>query len=421
MNDGNSPNIDNITNFNDGFGLFSKAYHLENRDAIFIYFTSPDSNSLKLKLGTISDDSKSFDTKIHKSLADNNKYNYNLNYDVRMNDFVKIDSRRFVYSGLAINDNKTMYIYLFDLYNNYKSMNIRIYKEVFNQHKLFLEVSADVYNGHLIFTSTAITDNNEIYSILMLFGYANYTDSIINISEYFMDEYVNNEKNLFDKLLENIQIENNIFQYYIDKNEIKLVSIPHEILFYNKSSGSETLISNGDHLSKEFTFKQNVTAEKNDEYYYLDYQPIIKEPTYENYNNGTINYEEVNKTDSYQINYKQKLFYGRTITVQFKLCHRYCQKCLKYGYNDNNQFCLSCLPNYRYFDEKEFNSTCVPEGYFYDNEENKLAQCNNSNSKFYINLTDSKKICFKSSYECPEEYPFLNTTNNECINITFPI
>ena len=421
LNDGNSPNIDNITNFNDGFGLFSKAYHLENRDAIFIYFTSPDSNSLKLKIGTISNDSKSFDTKIEKSLADDNKYNYNLNYDVRMNDFVKIDSRRFVYNGLAINDNKTMYIYLFDLYNDYKSMNIRIYKEVFNQHKLFLEVSADVYNGHLIFTSTAITGNNTIYSILILFGYANYTDSIINISEYFMDEYVNNEKNLFDKLLENIQIENNIFQYYIDKNEIKLVSIPHEILFYNKSSDSEILISNGEHLSKDFTFKQNVTVEKNDEYYYLDYQPIIKEPTYENYNNGTINYEEVNKIDSYQINYKQKLFYGRTITVQFKLCHRYCQKCLKYGYNDNNQFCLSCLPNYRYFDEKEFNSTCVPEGYFYDNEENKLAQCNDSNSKFYINLTDSKKICFKSSHECPEEYPFLNTTNNECLNLTVPI
>ena len=50
-----------------------------------------------------------------------------------------------------------------------------------------------------------------------------------------------------------------------------------------------------------------------------------------------------------------------------------------------------------------------------------LYQCNETNSKFYINLTDSKKICFKSSYECPEEYHYLNSTNNECLNITFPI
>ena len=242
--------IDYISSFNQGYGLFSKAYHLKNRDAILIYFTSTDSKSLKLTTGTISDNSNNFNKKISQNLDDNN--NYKFDTDVRMSDFIKIDSKRFIYTGISMNDNKTMYIYLLDLYNDYKSMNIRIYKESFNnEHTIYLEISTDVYNGHLIFTSTAkkyIGNNENLYSILMLFGYANYTDSIINISEYFMDDNINNEKNLFDILLNNIEIENNIFQYYIDINEIKLVSIPNEILFYNKTQPSENPIKNGEKI-----------------------------------------------------------------------------------------------------------------------------------------------------------------------------
>ena len=93
---------------------------------------------------------------------------------------------------------------------------------------------------------------------------------------------------------------------------------------------------------------------------------------------------------------------------------------MQYGYNDSSQFCLSCLPEYSFFEDEEFNSNCVPQGFFYDKEENILNQCNETNSKFYINLTDSKKICFKSIYNCPREYPYLNTTNNECLNLTLP-
>ena len=421
-NSDNLPLIDDAQASDDikGIGVFSKAYHLSQRNAIFIYFTDTNSYSLKLKTGIISDNCTTFITKIYQSINDKSNFNYNLNYDVLMNDFAKFDSTRFVYTSLSIDTNKTMYVYLIDLYNDYNSMNIRVYQENFNnEHKLTRDMEIDIYNGLLIFSSTAYKNGD--YAILMLFGYANYTDSIINISEYFMDDDINNEKNLFDMLLENIEIENNIFQYYIDTNEIKLVSIPNEILFYNKTQPSENPIKNGDHLSRNYTFKQNVTLEKSYNYYYLDYQPIIKEPTYENYYNGTIKHLEVNKSDSYKNDYTQKLYYGRTITLQFKLCHKYCERCIKFGYNDSSQFCLSCLSNYSFFKDEEFNSNCVPEGYFYDKEENMLYQCNETNSKFYINLTDSKKICFKSSYECPEEYHYLNSTNNECLNITFPI
>ena len=415
QNIGNTPEIDSFSNYNKGVGVFSKAYHLENRDAIFIYFSSPSSSDLKLKTGTISSDKKSFTAKITKNI---NEYNFNSN--VLLNDFVKIDSKRFVYIGLPSDGYKSIYIVLFDLYNDYKSMNIRFYQEKFdNIHEINQELSADVYNGYLIFTATCIKDSSQ-YSILMIFGYANKTDNSLDISEFFMDDNPNNQNNLVHKLLENVLIENNIFQYSLVSNEIKLTSIPSELLLYNKNGASEDLISSGGCLKEDYTFKQNQDIEKTDGYYYLDYQPILEEPSYNNYNSGTIKNVPINSNTDYQNNYQKKRYYGRTITVKFKLCHQYCETCKKYGLSNHNQICLSCLPNYRYFNDKEFNSNCVPNGYFYDDSSSTLSQCTEENSKFYINLTDHRRICFKKSLSCPIEYPFLNETNNECLNYTLP-
>ena len=285
--------------------------------------------------------------------------------------------------------------------------------------KLDKEFSIDVYNGHLMFTSTA-TKTSGRYSILMIFGYANYTDYDLDISQYFMDDNDDIQNNLIDKLLENIQIENNIFKYSLVNDEIKLVTIPDELLFYNIDGTSVIQVSNGDNLNKDYTFKQNQNIEKTDDYYYLDYQPILEEPTYSQYSDGTIKFIPINTQTEYQTNYQQKRYYGRAITVKFKLWHQYCEKCRKYGLSNNNQLCISCLQDYRYFNDKEFNSNCVPNGYFYDDSSNTLSQCTEGNSKFYINLTDHRRICFKKSLSCPDEYPFLNETNNECLNYTLP-
>ena len=415
LNDGNLAYIDSISNFNNGYGLFSKAYHLTNRDAIFAYFNEPNFH-LKIKTGTIGTNHTTFTSKIEKSLSD-----YNFYHDVLLSDFIKINSERFVYIGVPkTNTNKTINIILFDLYNDYKSMNIRIYKETLNnEHVISQEISGDVFNGHLIFTCTAKKTGE--YSILMIFGYANITDKMFDISDYFMDDDNNNSNNLFDKLLENVEIENNIFSYTLLTDVIKMVSIPEEILFYNKTDNSEILVNNGDTLYRDYTFKQNQSKEKTDQYYYFEYQPIIEEPSYNNYNNNTIAHIEVNSQTQYQNIYIPNRFYGRTVTIKFKLCHKYCEKCFKFGKSDNNQLCTSCLPNYRYFYNNEFNNNCIPNGYFYDKEAQILTQCSDDNSKFYFDLNENKKICFKKIYECPEEYHYYNETNNECINYTAPI
>ena len=86
------------------------------------------------------------------------------------------------------------------------------------------------------------------------------------------------------------------------------------------------------------------------------------------------------------------------------------------GISNNNQTCESCLEEYSFNNENtnELNKICIPQGYFYDKEQGILSQCTPSNSKFYINITNNKKICIKLEYDCPIDYQNYNETTKEC-------
>ena len=59
-------------------------------------------------------------------------------------------------------------------------------------------------------------------------------------------------------------------------------------------------------------------------------------------------------------------------------------------------------------------SECVGEGYFFDTEINAITACTTDNSKFYMNITNNKRICFKDDYDCPNGYQDYNETSKEC-------
>ena len=194
LNQPNIPRLEIINyDFDEGqgrYGLFSKSYCLKDYYAFFLYYTSADSTSLKfrvLKLTGVS----SYEQKLYHSLS-----NYHLNHDVRLNDLVKITEERLAFIALPSSSLNWIYIFLIDLFDNYQNAKIRQYKENFdNKYQLQLEFAADVYNGHLIFTSTTKDVHS---SILMLFGYANATNEIIDVSIFFQEVDINNENSMFD-------------------------------------------------------------------------------------------------------------------------------------------------------------------------------------------------------------------------------
>ena len=401
-----------LSNFDNGKGIFFKAIYLKNNISILAYFKDGnDPYSLYFLVFSIIKNNFNYNIGINYE----KNINENLQIEPIINDFVKLDNERLSFISTS-GDFKTLYILIIDLYNNYQNMIIREYKFDLSYYKIVAELTSSVFNGYLVFSSTVESSLStlEYYSIFILFGYPNWRgNNIIDIFSYFTDnENYDSSNNIITRLLEELTIENNIFGY-IPSNKIKLISIPKEVIFYN---GNETApLSNGEILEFKYRFEQNSNIIKNNEYYSLDFQICVQEPdytTFYNYAHHIINYpSNINDQNN---NFEQKIFFGKTNTLKFKLCHDYCMTCNTFGSSNDDQQCLSCLSPYVYDYFNEYPSNCVPEGYFNDKELKKLVECTPTNSKYYINITNNKSICFKNLYNCPVEYPYLNTTSNEC-------
>ena len=409
-----------IGNINEGQGIFFKFIHLRDNITIFIYYTGLEEKHPQLKVGNL------------KYLLFSNKYYYyfeeivnkivdecEFQNDIKKNDLIKIHNKRFSYISSSI-ENSTLHILLFDLYNNDKNMKTRVYKiNMYNyyNYKLSFEFSTILFNNYLVFSSTAFSDSIDNYfSILIIFGFVNGTDNIIDISSYFIedDNSIYNRDNLINKLKENIIIDNNIFGYEI-ADKIKLINIPQEIIFYNiESNGNKIQLTNNDILNINYIFNQNENLEKNNEYYTMEYQSIIQEPDYEKFNIYPINITDIRNGDNIdqENEFEPTQFYGRINKVKFKLCHKYCGTCYYYGASINNQKCNSCLVNYDFYNENS--SNCIAEGYFRDKELGKIIECNEDNSKFYIDKETNKSICFKNDLDCPIEYLYYVSDKREC-------
>ena len=212
-----------------------------------------------------------------------------------------------------------------DLYNENKNFQMRTYEYNISPYKMTKEFSAHVFNGYLAFSSTVY--DSKFFSIFMIFGFANGTDFIINISPYLMDNgQYNEENNLVKRLLQSLKIDNNIFGYILVE-QIKLVSYPIEIIFH--SEDENTHLPNGTIIDINYKLKQNWRVNKTSQYYYIDYQYLIKEQDYNSYESFANNIYEIEASNIYKYEnvFSPKTYFGRTNRLFFKLCHDYCETC----------------------------------------------------------------------------------------------
>ena len=406
-----------------GQGIFFKAIYLRYEYVAFIFFTEKDQgNTLKFRIKFINKGNDySVDTHNKKDIN-----GYELDTSITLNEFYKIDDEKLLYVS-NIKSQKLILMF-FDTFDWYKFINIRTYKFDIEGFSLDKELRVDYYNSFLILSSS-IRKDNSLSSILLFFSHPNGTDFYMNISPYVMDSgYYITGNNLINELIQTRSIDNNIFDYEAI-NEIKLVSIPNEIIFYR--DGSNIPLENGGQIGINHKLYQNKNLIKYDQNYTLDYQFIaIGLSSYDNVYNKAHDKEKIVKeghTGSYnfETDYTQKIYYGRTNRLTFRLCHEFCETCKELGNNINNQKCVTCKSDYKYDYYNYFNiypSNCVPEGYFNDIINNNLVVCSPINSNFYYNITDNnKRICFDKDNECPDTYHYLNITNNECLNYTPPI
>ena len=142
-----------ISGFEKGKGLFSKSICLNENEkiAVFIFYTSTNSNENPYSVVGNIDDNFNFIKKVTKKIEG---YNF-ISTGYLLNDLIKINDNRFAFITVS-SDQKTIYILIFDLYDSYNKMKIRIYQPNLNKYKYVKGISTVMYNNYLAFSSTVI-------------------------------------------------------------------------------------------------------------------------------------------------------------------------------------------------------------------------------------------------------------------------
>ena len=331
----NDYEIDTLSEPQPGYGAFIKGLHCQYEYVGLMYYTKGnDGKSLLLRFVKIikgSDNKYSIEKRIKVELTDQPFQTY-----ILLNDFVKITPDRFIFASTT--GYEKLFIYLIQQTNWYKYVKIKKYDHWLpsntNQIKFQKEFAFGLYKGFLILTTTVSpnSDASNFFSYLIFFGYPNGTDFTDDLTDYFYDIRQNEAKDIATYLIDHASVDNNIFHYdFIRK--VKLISIPPEIIIYEKSDlGNPTVkISNGAIIEEgKYLLYQNKQMNKTSELYKLDYQFMVKEPTHNTFFSGASEHGNIGDKDFYNTyeNSRQTL-YGRVNRLSMKLCHNYCGKCVE--------------------------------------------------------------------------------------------
>jgi hypothetical protein len=232
-------------------------------------------------------------------------------------------------------------MFLIDFYNNYEGVKIRDYVFYYPDRRFAKEMAAYMYNGYILFTAT-IGDQaqDDIFAIMMIFGFANGTDFTTDISPYLMDTgYYDESNNLYDFLMTKMTIDNNIFAYEkIEK--IRLVKICDELLLYRgklNANKEESTLPLEELFDANHTLLQNRAIKKvENKLYTLEYRFLVKEPIYETLYKmpdkiqkkwNLINFA----TNIFAVN-KNKLNFKKIFINKFKVSKKNIKDCKKYNY-----------------------------------------------------------------------------------------
>ena len=474
-------------NFDGSTGAFFKCIYLKSNLGAFIYYKNQNDYFPHMIIGELNNN-YNIEKKINVLI---NMNEYRFNTEPLLNDLIKMNDNRFCLISSSY-DKEKLYIILSDLYNNDENLKIRFYNiyllRLYN-FRIYREISSIIYNDYLL-VSLSVCDslpcnyndgNTNYFSTLIFFNYINGTDSFIDFSPFLIENKEDNENtaNLISTLLENIKIDNNIFGYELLK-EIKLISFPNEIMFYNIGTNGEISQLNQKEILKiNHKIEQKLMITKNlDNIYYIEYQYIIKEPSYNKFNEFPViikDYPE-NSTQTQEEEFLQNVFYSRINKLKFRLCNEHCKTCVYLGTQRNNK-CLTCIDsseidesgncfnysvsvdsfieeeeendgypneendyteevNNDYIEEEnislyeeEENDDYIEEEEKFSKEETEELDKNPSQSitiiieddtcldysKFYIDINSKEKICIKDEENCPLNYPFFNETSKECM------
>jgi hypothetical protein len=217
-----------------GNGIFFKAIYLRYQYFAAIFYCNDDGSSLKFRVYYVKEDYST-----QSKPAKHEWSNWGLNTSLTLNEFINYDEdgEKFIFVSTQ-NVLKKLIIFFIDTQEWYSKLSIRIFFYELDGYCFKMDMALDFFNGFLMLSSTLsigseCKESDPFYGILIFFSYPNGTDFYMNLSPYVKNsDYYQNGYNFIDFLISKRTIDNNIF-HYTGIDEIKLISIHIEIIFYS--------------------------------------------------------------------------------------------------------------------------------------------------------------------------------------------
>ena len=441
---------DNLTNYENNY--FTKAILYRDEIGIYLYCYH------YLEIGELLYDKYygkyilntyfSITTDKDNNFTAHNKY-------VNKMDLVRLGGNNFVIIEISEINVNIIYITIYTLYNNDKYMKVRIFQI---DLAVFDIKFNDILKGFNFnnFLGFGFSTQNSSSSCFIIFGYCNSTvQSLYTINSDFelnLSEFFNINNNIFSDVL---------YGY-------KIISIPNDntgIHLVSKSSQSKIIENDILSISDSIIFGFTNGNIKNSQYT-IEFAGITSQnPDLDLIEKNTIFSKYYGKYDL-NLYYKPEKFLGKLTKFNFRFSNiinsftcdlDYCGSCLysnpnkcltcsdiskklaegtnicydnlpgnDYYYNENKNMYMKCHLNCDkcsqgpVFKENTLDdlisSNCLEcKNGYYEIEYNGYKNCikNDCDKLFY--LYNNKIKCVDSYDKCPEDYPYLNKLNNECL------
>ena len=288
---------------------------------------------------------------------------YSFHYNCTLNDIIKAFDKK-IYFGVVSLDQLKVYITSIYNYDGSKIIH-RIYEInsfVYKQFYFYNTLRLQIYNNYLAMGSNGFTIKSESFTALNIFSYPNSIDIDNDLTEYLLKHNEIKIKNIILEVKNICKLENNIFGHIltgmtildIEKNSNEYLSLEdgREIeknMFLTIDKTLKLEISKTGNYFKEFNYGMKYVCE-------------ATEPEYEKYNIYPIYTKDTgtsNKEDTFWES-RKKTYTGRHSFYYFLLdnkltevgCDELCELC-KYS---NKNICITC--NYDDFDFSGGIKTC---------------------------------------------------------------
>ena len=348
---------ENVVQFGD---LFSKCIYFKNNVGAFMYFYEQNQFP-KMQLKKLDINENEFKLSNYtERIYINSISTFSLNSHYIYNDIIKTTDNNIFYIN-TIQSSIEIFIVWIKFLNDDKNIILKYYREKINEYyntAICKDITTFSFKGLLGIGITNYNFNlgdNVSYSSYLIIGYLNLNAGIDDINIY-----ISNDRNIFSEennynikindIINSVVITNNIFYYIIEG--IKIVSDLNEtkLGFYIYSNKTENKVNQNELILDNDTISFIMVSDIGVSFgnHSIEYEIIIKEPEYDNFISGIVEYYPKNDIDaSFREYYKADYLSTRKGYIYFSVneCHKTCESCKYYG-DDLNHHCDICSEQY---------------------------------------------------------------------------